>query len=449
MRCSKRASKITTALIDLNKRPAENSRPFIFWYSEEMKLSLAQHVFYIIRDHGVDEDALGLLSHLSTAGLINKDEVVKLDKYNKSAGSAKLSDALLSLAKPDHYMVKFFYPEAAHVLMALDPEFFNKRSPDDKASWVEHTLIGWSKSAEADRHGFKAGPGGEADQWLCTILPTLSDDTLTSVELWLAVLKLDLAESAEILVKHRPNGWAHQQSSGKPDIAKASMGWAWDRALESGVDAHAKSSKGVPFWRACLPSSSVLDAPDGSLRERIEEWAKEEKKKNLHGFKEEFGAYVKACCLAKINNYSGPNAWGKKSMKQKIEVLNQMPNTWVNEDVNGGLGWLFVMSFKEDMKEWVQKLSANSGWMSEINKNPLSLLALNVILHHHKLPLTSSKDQISVSAAQNDPYYKWVWDRVEKAADRKNNEIASFLESCAIGENTPLAKGKKRAGPRL
>lgn len=408
------------------------------------KTSAAQHLFWIVKDHGIDSDAIGLIRHLASANLISPSDVVIEDKYDKKAKSLKLSEAFLNLAKPDCYCAQMYQPETAVALIELDPGFFNRANPDG-SSWLEQTLVGWSKSKEASRLGFKASESSETDEWLSVVLDSLPEDIRRSETLWDIVLKLNLGLSADKLVQYRSEGWGALLPNGRAEITNASEGWAWDRVLASGIDVHAKNKKGVPFWRTCLPAASVTEAARGSLRERVEEWLEEEKKEASPEWKQVIKNYKTTLLHARINHTS----WRRCTLSEKMKLLSQLPATWVNEPSYGPLGWLCTVGLDVNWKSWIGSVLKNESWMREIKKDPVSILALAVLLTEQKVALPFEIKDLNVSKAKSDPRYTEVAARLKKVMKVDSDEIVSFLDACSISEKTPAAKASRRSGPRL
>ena len=410
-----------------------------------MTASVAQNLFNLIEDTHLNQEGLSLLTQLVQAGLVGMKDPVEVGSSKKKSS---LSRALLSLAEPSKYSPNFYQAEAAAQLLALDPNFFQQCNTEHGQLWLEHNLFLWSKAESG-----KSIPGhtrngiSSLDQWALVAFSGLTDKQKSSDSLWVSCLKLNLPETAQMLLAHRPQGWQELDQKGKPLIASCAAAWAWDKALAAGLDPYVLTPKGQPFWRTILPGSSSTSPDKGSMREAVELWVRQELKNPDAA--PELMDYVRKNALARIDVSSGANAWHKLNHKGQVDFVSRLPSEWISWERDYLPIWIMMAEHNQgSLSGWMDTISKHPSWLKRINQDPLAQLALDIFQAHPKLPDRLSPS-LDVGAALADPRKDDVFQAVSRITKSNPAVLATFMEALHLQAETPTAQSSNRRGPRL
>lgn len=411
-----------------------------------MSISAAQHLFNVMASDHVTMDSLGLLKILLSSNLMRMDEPVTA-KYQ----TLPFGQALLSLAAAGTYTPQFYTEKAARALIDIDPQFFCQDNPGNLGYlWLEQNLHAWSRHEDRSRLGFSTSGSqkeNRVDDWARTVFESLPQQHKENLALWKAALRIGLPSATAYLASHRPAGWAALDDKGKPWLATAEGAWAWEAALEAGLDPYAPTPKGVPFWRAMLPQASNSPAEGGSVRAAVECWVQEEAVKP--GASDDLMDYIRRHAIARMGTGMGANAWSRLSPKEQVEYVQQLPNEWITWPRDGMPAWVHLALHREAKpSSWATTVSKNAGWMKHLAQDPLSLLALEMLKAPSGLP-DKLPTTLDISSALENDYAKETLQACVKATKANPAQFEVWLDALKLSATTPQASAHSRSRPRL
>lgn len=407
--------------------------------------SLAQNIFNLMQNDGISEDTLPLLQHLLAS------ETISINDPVKSSGSIRpLGEAMRDLVEPGKYTPSFYRAETAQMLLKLDPWFFCQGvSGYSSALWLGELLSAWSRREDRDRFGFSSHAIPQIDKWACVAVQSLPESHRRNDALWKAALKLGLKETAVLLVAHRPEGWTQADEKGKPLIAQANGAWAWNAALDAGVDPHTPikhptTSKTKPLWRALLPNNPTAAATPDSLRAGVEKWVKQQ---ILAGdASPAFVDYMRGLCVGRMGVSMGSAAWSRQSLADQVWFAQTLPSQWVNWEFRGVPAWLALAS-NRDKRSCLEALTQHPEWAEQIHKDPLSLLALD-ILHMSPKRQGAHLIQADTAVAVSDPRFEKTVETAAKIAGLDQDKLQALIQSVGLSARTVEATSN-RPRPRM
>lgn len=405
--------------------------------------TLAQNLFNLMARDEIGPDTLALLKHMMQSGSVELTDPVKVERSEMT-----LERAMRSLIEPGKYTPTFYRPATAQRLLEVDPWFFCQGvSGPCTALWLGELLSAWSRHENRDRFGFSPHYIPTIDEWACVAVQSLPDSHRTNDALWKASLKLGLEKTACLLAPYRPDGWLGVDEKGKPDLASANGAWAWERALESGVDPYAQvGPRQKPLWRAMLPNASTSAADPGSVRAGVESWVREQTQKPGHS--PMLMEYMQRLCTGRMSVNMGKSAWMRAPLSEKLAFVQTLPDTWVNWTQSGAPAWLALTSAKDfKVKEFAGEMHKRAQWVKQIHSDPLSHLALNVLGMAFK-DLDPSDIRADTAAALEDPRYPRTLDLLAKLLKKPVDPLDAFIQSAGLAANTPQA-ASSRPRPRM
>ena len=212
---------------------------------------------------GNDPEPWGIVRTLMKMGVVGPDTAV-------DENGAGLMDMALNriLQSPNTYSLltqDIMAKNSMAWIEAAGGHLFSRRTSEGQ--WVP---LAWMKKlVEAGRDAReKLYTTEQMDQWFSTTLPLLDMSDNEATEALVGALRLGLLKTSA-LVWDAASKTA--EVDGKPVLAHAKSGWAWERFLGEGGNPHEKI-KGVPLWRALLPTK-LIASPKSSLVGTVERWA--------------------------------------------------------------------------------------------------------------------------------------------------------------------------------
>lgn len=325
---------------------------------------------------------------------------------NRIHASLPLRKALVEEALSGRtYAGPFFKQVVASRVLGLDPEFFSPSVGTDLREFL--TRI----SADENHFGFVQYSRGKnlSDEWARFLLETTPQDLGEKdrlLDLARSLVENECETSLKWLLEARPELLSMTDSDDKFwPVAKASKSsaWVWDALMEAGADPFAPQVKnGKPLWRVLVPQKTTVSTPEGgTLRARIEEWIRNERKNMPSAQRVLAETYlIEAGLQCLTHNCS--DAERSRELGKTQAQLNSLPAQWVNHVPSGsGMPAALLLLFRrrvfsgkgsepeyEGLK-WAQALDKNPVWTSAMS--PYCALCVKVFLAmHNKKDLVAS-----------------------------------------------------------